>query len=87
MQTFTRCFDANNPRKVSYFLKLTDGRGSKARHAAAKVQTHISVYLTISEPHSMGHRDHYRRASIRVLKSTVAMQLLPSRDYSAPVTL
>lgn len=40
-------------------LKPTDGSGSEARHAAAKVQTHISVYLTISEPRSMGHRDHY----------------------------
>lgn len=60
---------------------------SKARHAAAKVQTHISVYLTISEPHSMGHRDHYWRASIRHLKSTVAMQLLLSCDHSVRVTL
>lgn len=49
-----------NPVKVSHFLpQLTDGPGQKARHAAAKAQTHISVYLTISEPHSMGHGDHY----------------------------
>lgn len=68
-------------------LKLTDGCGSKVRHAAAKVQTHISVYLTISEPHSMGHGDHYWSASIRPLKSTVAMQLLLSRDHSVALTL
>lgn len=80
-----RSFD---PRKERHFLlKPTDGSGSEARHAAAKVQTHISVYLTISEPRSMGHRDHYWWASIRPLKPTVAMQLLLSCDHSVPVTL
>lgn len=52
--------------------QLTDGPGSKARSAAAKVQTYISVCLLISEPHSVGYGDHYSRASIRPLKSTMS---------------
>ena len=60
MYKFIRSFDANNPRKASHFLAETNRWSwSKARHAAAKEQTYISVYLTISEPHSMGHGDHY----------------------------
>lgn len=57
------CADITDPliqgKNDIFLLKPTDGSGSEARHAAAKVQTHISVYLTISEPRSMGHRDHY----------------------------
>lgn len=80
--------DIDNPNKVSYFWpELTDGPGSKAPNFTGKVQTHISVYLTISEPHSMGQGDHYWRASIRPLKSTVAIQLLLSCDRFVPVTL
>lgn len=59
-------------KKALKYQQPTDGPESKARQAAAKVQPYISVYLTISEPHSMGDGDHYCRASIRAFKSAMA---------------